>query len=69
MEKLDGSKLMSELKHTVVTFFTKMPVKEVTIAILFMLLYRMPEGLLAKEIHRVFSYFHICGHTVIGFLR
>ena len=62
MEKLDGSKLMSELKHTVVTFFTKMPVKEVTIAILFMLLYRMPEGLLAK----VSSLFLIDSHGAGG---
>ena len=30
------------------TFVTKFPVKEVVIGILFMLLYRMPEGLLAK---------------------
>ena len=62
MEKLNDSKLMSELKHTVVTFFTKMPVKEVTIAILFMLLYRMPEGLLAK----VSSLFLIDSHGAGG---
>ena len=62
MEKLNGSKLMSELKHTVVTFFTKMTVKEVTIAILFMLLYRMPEGLLAK----VSSLFLIDSHGAGG---
>ena len=62
LEKLNGSKLMSELKHTVVTFFTKMPVKEVTIAILFMLLYRMPEGLLAK----VSSLFLIDSHGAGG---
>ncbi len=48
MEHLNTQQLMSELKHTVVTFFTKMPVREIVIAILFMLLYRMPEGLLAK---------------------
>ena len=30
------------------TFFTKAPVKTIIVAILFMLLYRMPEGLLAK---------------------
>ena len=30
------------------SFFTKFPAREVTIGILFMLLYRMPEGLLAK---------------------
>lgn len=32
----------------IVDFFTKFPVKETAIGILFMLLYRMPEGLLAK---------------------
>ncbi len=48
LEHLNTQQLMSELRHTVVTFFTKMPVKEIAIAILFMLLYRMPEGLLAK---------------------
>lgn len=32
----------------IVDFFTKFPVKETVIGILFMLLYRMPEGLLAK---------------------
>ena len=36
------------LKTLLVSFVTKMPPKDVTIAILFMLLYRMPEGLLAK---------------------
>lgn len=48
LEHLNANQLMSELKHTVVTFFTKLPKKEIAIAILFMLLYRMPEGLLAK---------------------
>ena len=48
LEHLNANQLMSELKHTVVTFFTKLPKKEIVIAILFMLLYRMPEGLLAK---------------------
>ncbi len=33
---------------TICTFFTKFPTKTVVIGILFMLLYRMPEGLLAK---------------------
>ena len=32
----------------IVNFFTKFPLKETIIGILFMLLYRMPEGLLAK---------------------
>lgn len=48
LEHLNANQLMSELRHTVVTFFTKLPKKEIAIAILFMLLYRMPEGLLAK---------------------
>ena len=62
MESLNSAKLMSELKQTVVTFFTKMPVREVVIAILFMLLYRMPEGLLAK----VSSLFLIDSHGAGG---
>ena len=62
MESLNTAKLMSELKQTVVTFFTKMPVREVVIAILFMLLYRMPEGLLAK----VSSLFLIDSHGAGG---
>lgn len=36
------------IKTMIVTFFTKMPLKQTMAAILFMLLYRMPEGLLAK---------------------
>ena len=36
------------LYHSVKTFFTKMPVKEVIAAFSFMLLYRLPEGLLVK---------------------
>lgn len=40
--------LRKGLQQTIVTFFTKMPVREVLVGILFMLLYRMPEGLLAK---------------------
>jgi len=36
------------LAHTFATFFTKFPVKETLFGILFMLFYRMPEGLLAK---------------------
>ena len=40
--------VMKELWATLKTFFTKMPVKEVAIAVCFMLLYRMPEGLLVK---------------------
>ena len=38
----------TKLVLSVKTFFTKMPAKQVLIAFLFMLFYRMPEGLLAK---------------------
>ena len=62
MERFNGRQLMSELKHTIVTFFTKMPTREVVIAILFMLLYRMPEGLLVK----VSSLFLIDSHGAGG---
>ncbi len=37
--------IWAELKHTIITFFKK---KQIVIALLFMLFYRMPEGLLAK---------------------
>ena len=40
--------IMEGLREMFVTFVTKFPVKEVCIGILFMLFYRMPEGLLAK---------------------
>lgn len=36
------------ITHMLSTFFTKFPWREVLVGILFMLLYRMPEGLLAK---------------------
>lgn len=36
------------IKYLIVDFFTKFPVKETIVGVLFMLLYRMPEGLLAK---------------------
>ena len=45
---INASTIWSEFVHTITTFFTKFPVKETIIGILFMLLYRMPEGLLAK---------------------
>ena len=45
---INASTIWSEFVHTIATFFTKFPVKETIIGILFMLLYRMPEGLLAK---------------------
>ena len=41
-------RLMGGFKETVCTFFTKFPLRITIIGILFMLLYRMPEGLLAK---------------------
>lgn len=40
--------LFVELGRTLRTFVTKYPVKETMVGLLFMLLYRMPEGLLAK---------------------
>ncbi|MCQ2243332.1 MAG: MFS transporter [Bacteroidaceae bacterium] len=42
------SDVLKELWETIKTFFTKMPLKEVILATCFMLLYRMPEGLLVK---------------------
>ena len=42
------SNLTKELFDVVKTFFSKFPLRETVIALLFMLLYRMPEGLLAK---------------------
>ena len=46
--KSEERKEERDLKALVKSFFTKFPAREVTIGILFMLLYRMPEGLLAK---------------------
>lgn len=40
--------IWGELWHSIKTFFTKFPVRETVWAFLFMLCYRMPEGLLAK---------------------
>ncbi len=40
--------ILNGVVDTIRTFFTKAPVKTVVLAILFMLLYRMPEGLLVK---------------------
>lgn len=48
LEKASFNEIWVKLCHSIKTFFTKYPAKEVTIAFLFMLLYRMPEGLLAK---------------------
>lgn len=44
----NASDIFNGLGTMVKTFVTKFPVKEVIIGILFMLFYRMPEGLLAK---------------------
>ncbi len=43
--KINTKTIWKELKHTIITFFQK---KQIVIALLFMLFYRMPEGLLAK---------------------
>lgn len=43
-----ASDIWKELWHSITTFFTKFPLRETIWAFLFMLLYRMPEGLLAK---------------------
>ena len=40
--------MRSKLAHSIRTFFTKFSAREVTVAFMFMLFYRMPEGLLAK---------------------
>lgn len=47
-EQREERKEERDLKALIKSFFTKFPAREVTIGILFMLLYRMPEGLLAK---------------------
>ena len=44
-DDVNASTIWSEFVHTIVTFFQK---PQVLVGILFMLLYRMPEGLLAK---------------------
>ncbi|MBR5655357.1 MAG: MFS transporter [Prevotella sp.] len=44
-DDVNASTIWSEFVHTIVTFFQK---PQVVVGILFMLLYRMPEGLLAK---------------------
>ena len=43
-----ASDIWKDLSHSITTFFTKFPLRETIWAFLFMLLYRMPEGLLAK---------------------
>lgn len=44
----NANDIWMELWRSIKTFFTKFPLKETVWAFLFMLLYRMPEGLLAK---------------------
>lgn len=46
--RLRGMELLSGVWDSVKTFFTKFPLRETVIAFLFMLFYRMPEGLLVK---------------------
>jgi len=48
LQKVSADKLFGGLRKTISTFFTKMPAREAAAAFLFMLFYRMPEGLLAK---------------------
>lgn len=48
MQTIRAGELFAGLGNSVKTFFTKLPVRETTVAFLFMLLYRMPEGLLVK---------------------
>ncbi len=45
---LNSRDILKGLKESIVTFFTKFPLKPAIVAFLFMLLYRMPEGLLVK---------------------
>ena len=48
LRKVRVGVLWSKLLHSIRTFFTKLPARQVAVAFLFMLFYRMPEGLLAK---------------------
>lgn len=48
IDDVNSPKVWSKLLVSIKTFFVKMPLKQTVIAFLFMLLYRMPEGLLAK---------------------
>lgn len=47
-QKATSSEIWNNLKLSVKTFFTKFPLRETVIAFMFMLFYRMPEGLLTK---------------------
>ncbi len=46
--KVNAHEIFKGLRESIVTFFTKMPLRPALIAFLFMLFYRMPEGLLVK---------------------
>lgn len=48
LQKVTAGEIWDKLVHSITTFFTKLPVKETVIAFMFMLFYRMPEGLLTK---------------------
>lgn len=48
MQKIRMGDMARQLSHTIRTFFTKLPMRETLIAMFFMLMYRMPEGLLIK---------------------
>lgn len=48
IERATSGEVWTKLKHSVKTFFTKLPLRETVVAFMFMLFYRMPEGLLTK---------------------
>lgn len=48
MEEMEEKTVNSQLSTLLTSFVKKFPMREVVIGLLFMLLYRMPEGLLAK---------------------
>ncbi len=61
-QKTVSSHIWEDLRTSIVTFFTKMPLRSVIVAFIFMLFYRMPEGLLVK----VSSLFLIDGRSSGG---
>lgn len=48
LQKASAREIWQELSRSIETFFTKFPLKETAVAFMFMLFYRMPEGLLTK---------------------
>lgn len=48
LQKASAHEIWQELSRSIETFFTKFPLKETAVAFMFMLFYRMPEGLLTK---------------------